>query len=501
MTMRSTRQIEYGDFQTPLPLAQQVVAFLHENGIHPLSIVEPTCGTGSFLLAALRGLPFVQQALGVEINSQYLEEARHSVFREPNRPATNLRLADFFDLDWRRELAALPEPILVLGNPPWVTASGMGTIGGTNLPEKTNFQKRSGMDALTGKSNFDIAEWILVHMIKWLTGRQATLAMLVKTHVARRALRHLWSSKAPLVHARILNIDAKKYFDVCADACLLICELGTSPGRPECLVADLDRPQHICHTIAMRDGYLVSDADTYDRLSYLLTSVAEQAEIRWRSGIKHDCAKVMELVLENGRLINGYGEYVDVEQQYLYPLLKGSDIARGGSSRRERYMIVPQREPGEDTSLIEKTAPKTWAYLNRYADQLGRRASSIYRNRPRFSVFGVGPYTFSPWKVAICGLYKHFDFAIVGPRGERPVVFDDTVYHLSFEDEAEASFVVEMLNSHECQKLLESLVFWDSKRPVTIDLLRRIDIHRLATHVGNRLTPQPKLCQLMPTLF
>lgn len=69
-------------------------------------------------------------------------------------------------------------------------------------------------------------------------------------------------------------------------------------------------------------------------------------------------------------------------------------------------MIVPQRALGEDTSTLSSTAPALWAYLNAHSDVLDRRKSSIYRGRPRFSVFGIGRYSFAPWKVAVSGLHK-----------------------------------------------------------------------------------------------
>jgi hypothetical protein len=41
-----------------------------------------------------------------------------------------------------------------------------------------------------------------------------------------------------------------------------------------------------------------------------------------------------------------------------------------------------------------------------------------------------------------------------------------------------------VLNSEDCLQLLHTLVFWDSERPITIDLLRRIDLTRLARRLG-----------------
>ena len=45
---------------------------------------------------------------------------------------------------------------------------------------------------MTGKSNFDISEWMLIRLLEALQGRRATIAMLCKTATARKVLRHAW---------------------------------------------------------------------------------------------------------------------------------------------------------------------------------------------------------------------------------------------------------------------------------------------------------------------
>lgn len=129
-------------------------------------------------------------------------------------------------------------------------------------------------------------------------------------------------------------------------------------------------------------------------------------------GVKHDCSKVMELRKEAAGYRNGLGAWIELEDDYVYPMLKGSEVANGHIAHPVRWMLLPQRAVGQDTAGIRKRAAKTWAYLERHGDALGRRASSIYPGRPRFSVFGVGAYTFATWKVAISGFYKRLNFTV-----------------------------------------------------------------------------------------
>ncbi|MCG3124888.1 MAG: hypothetical protein GIKADHBN_03394 [Phycisphaerales bacterium] len=485
MGKRDPRQIEFGDFQTPDALAEQVVSVLKARGVKPASVVEPTCGLAAFIIAAVRGFGSARRVIGLEINADYFAKADARLLNEPRRPVVDLRLADFFSFDWPVVIRELPEPVLLLGNPPWVTSSGLGAMGGTNLPEKSNFQGHRGLDAITGKGNFDIAEWILIRLLEAASGRRATLAMLVKTSTARRVLSHAWRFKMPIERAAVYEIDAANHFDVGVSACLLVCDLGPSPGPTEADLFDLDSPTVHKGTIGYRDGALVADARAFDRLRRFIAEGDGDDALRWRSGVKHDCSAVMELRrVGDGVFLNGLGEKVRLEPDFVFPMMKGSDVASGRVRLGERWMIVPQRSTSDDTSRMCETAPRTWDYLVNHGEALDRRGSSIYRKRPRFAVFGIGPYTFSPWKVAVCGLYKRLAFATVGPMEGRPVVFDDTVYHLSFDTEAEARTVAELLNSADGREFFNAFTFWDAKRPITVDVLRRLDLRGFARACG-----------------
>ena len=274
------------------------------------------------------------------------------------------------------------------------------------------------------------------------------------------------------------RFDAAGHFGVSADACLFVCQLSNG-STDDCLVADIERPDVSLGKIGWRNGALVSDPVVYDRYRSLLASNGAATTVRWRSGVKHDCAAVMELrQTPGGAFVNGSGARVELEPDYVYPLLKGTDLIHGRVDPVRRRLVVTQARPGEDTSAIAERAPGTWAYLCAHGDRLDARRSSIYRNRPRFSVFGVGPYTFAPWKVAISALHKRLSFAVVGPFDGRPVVLDDTCYHLSFESEAHARQIAHLLNSEPCQALLGAMVFWDAKRPITSEVLRRVDLRQ-----------------------
>ena len=475
--MKNTRnRVEFGDFQTPEPLASQVLVLLASEHIRPNAVVEPTCGLGSFVLASQRVFP-AAAVYGFDINDGYVSAVLQKA--QTHRGTLHVETQDFFAMDWKAFFQGIDGEILVVGNPPWVTNAAMGVLGGGNLPEKNNFQNHVGFAAKTGKANFDISEWMLIKILESLGARRACLAMLCKTSTARKVLKHAWLHGFPVCNASLHVIDAQAHFGVSVDACLLIVHTGCAEFPPVARTyTDLSFASK-SKTIGLHGKELVADLDLFSQFK----DMEGTSYYTWRSGVKHDAARVMEFYRDGEVLKNGAGEIVDIENPYLYPLLKSSDLANG-VLKPSRYVLLTQRHPGDDTGAIESLAPKTWAYLTSHGDLLDARRSIIYQKRPRFSIFGIGDYVFSPWKVAISGLYKTLRFRVIGTLNGQPIIVDDTCYFVPCRSEHEAQFVSYLLNSDLCQQFLQSLVFPDAKRPVTVDILSRIDLRRLAERLG-----------------
>jgi len=480
-TTRKTREKEeFGDFQTPMELAREVCALISQRGFQPNSVIEPTCGRGSFLIAALDEFPTAAAGRGFEINQSYVNAARLSLEAAGHSSRADVRREDFFKSDWKMILDSLPDPLLIIGNPPWVTNAALGNLKSTNLPAKTNFQEYRGIEAITGKANFDISEWMLIRSLEWMSKRRALLAMLCKTAVARKVLFHSWKTGKKLKRADIYQFDASTYFGATVEACLLVAESSHVDRTSDCRVHEGLNDDSLVRTFGYREGELVADVEAFEHWKHL----EGPERYKWRSGIKHDCSRVMELTMENGWYRNGMGELVRLEDYYVYPMLKSSDVVSGDDKESNRWMLVTQRSVGEETHSIRERAPRTWEYLKAYAHLLDSRSSSIYRKRPRFSIFGVGDYSFALWKVAISGFYKKLVFRVVGPRGGKPTVLDDTCYFIACQSQDEAQFLARLLNSRQAREFYSALTFWDAKRPITVAILRRMDLRALAAELG-----------------
>lgn len=155
--MSSNPKIEFGDFQTPHTLAGQVCAVLLEREIIPDIVLEPTCGVGAFLIAAAEAFPRAQ-LFGWDINAEYVERTHLALNQIGAGKRSTIATKDFLKHDWEKEFADFQGDLVILGNFPWVTNATVSSLNGTNVPAKQNFQNIRGLDARTGKSNFDISE-------------------------------------------------------------------------------------------------------------------------------------------------------------------------------------------------------------------------------------------------------------------------------------------------------------------------------------------------------
>jgi hypothetical protein len=473
----SKQKRQFGDFQTPDHLAQEVTLLLKQRyQLSPEMILEPTCGTGAFIRAALRHFP-TSHILGRDINPNYIQDAQQSLVNYPDAHQVTLQQGDFFTIDWQGLLSNLSNHILILGNPPWVTSSELSRLNQQNLPAKSNHQNRRGIEAITGSANFDISEWMLLQFSQWLPPQSGILAMLCKSSVARKVVRHVKRHQSQAFSADIYLIDAKQHFNVSVDACLFVFRYDLSGDGLCHLYPSLDAPTS-SGAIGERNGILVRHIPQYDAWSHL---IGQNLTYTWRSGLKHDCAKVMELEpVSEGQFINGMGQTYNLESTYLYPLLKSSDVGNGRTQNYRKVVLVTQTYVGEETHLIENIAPKTWRYLLDHYEILNKRKSSIYKNKPFYSIFGIGDYSFKPWKIAISGLYKKLGFQLISPLNSKPVMLDDTVNFLSFDSQSEAEFILQLLTSEPAQNCLDSMIFWDDKRPITIEILRRLSLQAVA---------------------
>jgi len=474
--MKKSKKIDLGDFQTPIPLTDRICRYISSKEFKPQILIEPTCGAGNFVFSAIKYFPSLKLVYCVELQPKYkdiffhkLEKLRKDLSLEIEFHVDNIFTHQFSE----RLKAPLQNPnehILIIGNPPWVTNSEIARLGGDNLPSKSNLKKLKGIDALTGKSNFDIAEYIIIHLLKRFGSFRGKIAMLCKLSTAVNLLKYLSVLNLNISNIQFLTIDSKQEFDINVKSGLFLADLGKK-GIPVCEVRDLYTDKKI-NRFGWINSKFVANFELYEKYKFLEGNFP----FEWRQGVKHDASKVLILKRTDRGLVNGYGERVEVETEFLYPFLKGSQIRKPKVNATDYFIIITQKYPNDDTSSLVK-CPKLWNYLMSHADLLDKRKSKVFKRR--FSIFGVGDYAFKPYKVAIAGFYKEPLFTLVSPINGKPVFLDDTTYYISFDSRKEAEEVWKLLNSSEVKNFLKAISFIDSKRPFTKEILKRIDLSQL----------------------
>lgn len=471
--------VEYGDFQTGESLAKRLCAIIAEDDFHPTILLEPTCGQGNFLLAALRQFPDVKAIYGVEIYKPYLYQCKFQLLdyflKNPTSklPAIYLLHQSVFDADFGQLVdRTSADKLLIVGNPPWVTNAGLGVLSSQNLPEKTNFKKLNGLDALTGKSNFDIAEFITLQLLRVFQHQPGKLALLVKNTVIKNIVAGQPMAEFAITNLKKRLIDAKKEFGVAADAALFVATLAAPYPAQVCAEIPLPDRDKNQHSFGWLNNKFVSNLDMYQASA----AIDGRCQYEWRQGLKHDCSAVMELTANADRYASGVTPDVDLESDLVYALYKSSDLRQPIAGPARRFTIVTQKRIGQDTAYIKDQFPMTHSYLKKQETLFANRKSSIYQGKPPYSIFGIGDYSFKLYKVAISALYKEPVFSLVLPVNNKPAMLDDTCYFLGFDGLPEALITMLLLNHPLTYQLLQAITFADAKRVFTKDVLMRLDL-------------------------
>jgi hypothetical protein len=480
------RAIEYGDFQTNEYLAEKVIITWAEKSISPQVIIEPTCGKGNFIVAALKNFEQVTHIFGVEIYEPYIWEAKFKIIDfflnnpQNNKPDISIAHCNVFDYDFKTIAKNFQNSeVLIIGNPPWVTNAKLGVLNSSNLPKKTNFKNLNGLDAMTGKGNFDIAESITLQMLNVFQRMKGHLVLLVKSSVIKNIVFDQKIKSYAISDIQKQRIDSKKEFNVSVEAAFFCCKLNSEPAF-FCQESDAYFPEKQMSKFGWIADKFVSDVEKYMDSQ----AIDGLCPFVWRQGLKHDCSAIMELNKSNGHYTNGLNEEVTLEPDLVYGLLKSSDLKNTVVSQTRKYTIVTQKKVGQETQFIKDRYPKTYQYLIDHQTSFEARKSSIYINKPAFSIFGIGDYSFEPYKIAISGLYKTFHFTLVLQQNNKPMMLDDTCYMIGFDSIEFAAYAFILLNCEPTIRLLQSITFADAKRTFTKDVLMRIDMMALAKQIN-----------------
>ena len=158
-----------------------------------------------------------------------------------------------------------------------------------------------------------------------------------------------------------------------------------------------------------------------------------------------------------------------LEPDLLYPLVRWGDVDRfclrctdeassqsGADGGRLAILLVqdPSTRTGIDESRLSQTWPRCYQYLAAHRTALLQRAAfRRYQARgPYWSMYNVGPYTLSPYKVVWRRMEKAIRAVALGPcrdplLGEKPYVPQETCVFVPCREAEEAFYLAAVLNS------------------------------------------------------
>ena len=406
------------------------------------TIIDPTCGHGSFFhslftIAYQRHEAILPRDLDRLIGIEIVEEDKFAFINQAQQrfglhfPEDNFITTDFMSYhnDEKFDIA--------VGNPPWINYS--------DLPDSYKakagdyFLKhglvKSRRDVLLGSSRADMASVIIQkcmaeHIRDRGHGYFFVPASLFFNEDANKHFR-------PRVdHQNIFRIDELYSFDigqvfegVKVKSCLVAIEKEpkqTFPIRMHNIGTSEHGSTSFCHSTP-DNGAWIQTANPDMELTFGRIEVASHQMPR--QGI-NTCGlnKVFIFdrqdqdegrVEERGIFTNGYGQSFELSSRYMFPLIDRNNFD-SRSIKRSRYILCLHGKTGIPLSFSSfSDLFGISEYVAKYADEMKKRKGVLIQNKIQlgdyWALMGVGPYSFSPYKVV---------WESLGKRSFRSIVVD-----------------------------------------------------------------------------
>jgi RMKL-like, methyltransferase domain len=411
-------------------------------------LLDPTCGDGAFLRAALRRRLAagaddpLRDLRGIDIDPAAVRAAR-AALRDMAGGDPAVEVGDALD--------ATAQARFVVGNPPWVKWSALPREYAARIQSRSRALGVFGRDRWVGGIETDFSTVITHHALRSLLAPGGTLAFVLSGSVfaneASEGFRRFDGARVVVVE----DYAALRPFAESVHATLLVLRRGEPTTYP------------VPYRVHRRDGVdelLAAPVPGTDAGPWLKGTRRQHATwrrifgrgaYRARKGVTTDLTGAFFVTAEQrgatARITNDPARgrkplptvTAEVEAEHVFPLLRGRDLHSGP----ELHVLVPQRGMHGDPDL-PRTAPLTHAYLERFRPALEQR-SSLRRYQPGapyWSLWNVGPYTFSPHKVVWREISGRFAATHVGPE---VIVCDHKLYFVPCESEAEAHYLTNVL--------------------------------------------------------
>lgn len=167
-----------------------------------------------------------------------------------------------------------------------------------------------------------------------------------------------------------------------------------------------------------------------------------------------------------------------LERPLLYPLLRGRDVRPWHASPSLELLMVqdPVLRQGIPEAQLRAQAPAVYAYLEHFRPLLATRPLFLRffgdTDAPWYSLYNVGTYTFSPWKVVWREQGQSLQAAVVGPHVDgRPIIPDHKLMLVACDSADEAHYLCARLMTPRTRLLARALGTRTSAPPRVLEQL------------------------------
>jgi len=497
-------RLALGEYYTPRGVADLAVQTLDVADFESDAFLDPGCGSGVFLSACIDAKRaalsdrldaeslvevITSTVFGIDLNPVAVKSAKlsyllslFSLLNESGVEEVELPvfLTDSLGLTREDTIQYRGEPLdltvdHLVGNPPWIT---WGT-----LPEATRKAWREryvdeldllahdGIESRLGHGNDDISvPFVLVCIHRYL-GEGGDASFVLKRGVTKgpagRLFRRQRVGSRSVAVRHVHDFNGLRPFgnDVAVNSAIYTLRADADPEFPietDSWTAGDTTPRFssvaVMEETLNREQTGIVPVDNSDPASSWLRSDTESRALgacdhEIRHGVKDDAKAVYSI--EASQLDK-------LEHDHVYPYLRSKHVVKYGLFGHDRHLVPLQKANQDNERELRANCPETYEYLDSNRAALEDRSSSWLDNGPFYNLFGLGEYTWSPYKVVWCRLGFKPHFAVVSTvddeiLGEKTVVPGDHCMFISTEDRYEAHFLCALLNSLPYQQSLKAL--------------------------------------------
>ena len=470
-----------GEFYTPDWLAhltwQEAMDLTPQKDICTLRVLDPTCGSGTFLLESIQAKrkngaalsQILESVYGIDINPLAVLTAKTNfllAISDLLHPGCTITLP-IYHADILSPPHTLPQFNLILGNPPW--------INWEYLPETYRLRSQHlwqeyGLFVSQGKSvrfiKEDISILITYLVIDRLLLSNGLIAFVLRQGIFKSAQNGAAFRQFHLPDGqgiRVLRVDdfsKLRVFDHATGSTALFFarkgEQTTYPipyfywnkktnaphgaVRPHYPLEQILSYIHANPQQAMPSQpenpcslWITADAGTMDTHNSILGQNNYKARtgiftgganaVYWMNILGRDGShlRVENIVQRAKRKVPQL--QATLEQNHIYPLVRGSDLKQWNFTYNA-YLLCPHTPDSKMNPVPEKelavSCPKTYHYLSHFRPELDARKGFAgwekeIQQQHFHAVLKVGDYTFSPYKVAWRYIASRFICSVLEP--------------------------------------------------------------------------------------